>query len=137
MVTVVSGDTFSIREEAYALAELLGKKLKGKCGIIENGMFDVLIGMDFLSKSEFLVDFRNLLLINLEIDRPQSAPLFMMARLVEYQETNFFLLFVSCNAVSTPALFWQLYAFVHQNKLFPCYLDFGFAPKGRKMIVSR
>lgn len=74
----MSRDTFSIEEEAQVLVEILGKKISGRCGIIKNDMFEILLGMDFLSKSGFLVDFCSLLLINLEVDVFQSAPLFMI-----------------------------------------------------------
>lgn len=84
MVTVVSDDTFSIEEEVTVSVELPQRGLSGRCGIIRNSMFDILLGVDFLNQSRFLVDFRNLSLINPEVEVPQSAPLFMMNKLVEY-----------------------------------------------------
>lgn len=84
MVTVVSRDTFSIGEKALVSVELLDKGLNGRCGIIRDNMFDVLLSMDFLSKLGFVVDVENLLLVNPEVGVPQSAPMFMIERFVQY-----------------------------------------------------
>lgn len=64
-MTTVTGAIFSLPFAAEVVVELLGFGLKGKFGVINDFPYDVLLGMDFLSETPFLLDFSRGLLVNL------------------------------------------------------------------------
>lgn len=57
LVTVVTRATLPLPVAAENLVELIGVKLKGKCGFIREFPYDVLLGVDFLRRTPFLLDF--------------------------------------------------------------------------------
>ena len=89
LVTVVTGDTFRIPQASQVDIEILGLKLRGSCGIIDGFPHDLLLGVDFLQKTPFLLDFKNFILIN-----PESTAL-LTTSLYSIQRT------ISCSDLST------------------------------------
>jgi hypothetical protein len=68
LVTVVSGDTFRVHLGCEVEIEILEKKLKGRCGVLNNFPCDILLSLDFLSRTNFILDFNSLELINTDSD---------------------------------------------------------------------
>jgi predicted aspartyl protease len=80
IVTVVTGDTFRIPYASHVNIEILGLELKGSCGIIDDFPHDLLLGVDFLRKTPFLLDFKNFILINPESNVLLTTPVYVMKR---------------------------------------------------------
>jgi Retroviral aspartyl protease len=87
LVTVVSGETFRVPVACEVETEILEKKLKGRCGVLNNFPYDILLGLDFLSRTNFILDFNSLHLINMDSSRGCSSSLFFVKRFLSVTDT--------------------------------------------------
>jgi hypothetical protein len=67
--------------------EILEKKLKGRCGVLNNCPYDILLGLDFLSRTSFILDFNSLQLINIDSSRGCSSSLYFVERFLSVTDT--------------------------------------------------
>lgn len=65
-VCTVSSEVFRMERPCSVFVGLLGVFSPVNCWVIDNFSFDILLGMDFSSKTQFLVDFATLSIVNPE-----------------------------------------------------------------------
>jgi Retroviral aspartyl protease len=68
LVSVVSGDTFRVFLVCEVEIEILEKKLKGLCGVSNHFPYGILLGLDFLSRTNFILDFNSLQTLIVVVD---------------------------------------------------------------------
>ena len=66
---MASGQILQMTAACDIEMEVLSKRLVGRCWVLDNFPFDVLLGLDFLRQTNFLLDFQGMRLINPEIER--------------------------------------------------------------------